>query len=286
VRSGTTRRKNLGNPDESIPFERGRATMVSLGDLTIGRNVHEPGWRWSTHIRPVVGGDWCRSRHVGVILSGRLGFLMEDGTEFEFGPDDVIDVAPGHDSWVIGNEPVVTLEWSGVRGWLEPLESLNERVLATLVVTDIADSTRIANQLGGSRWNDLLARHYARMREVLAQFRGREVKTTGDEILAVLNARDVRSGARRGWSRWLPGDGVEIRAAVHTGEVEAVENDLQGLAIHEAVRVLAIAQPGEVLVTDVTKSLASGSGARFVDRGEHVLRGLDTPRALFAVASG
>jgi class 3 adenylate cyclase len=221
-----------------------------------------------------------------VILSGRLGILMEDGTEFEFDPDDVIDVAPGHDIWVIGNEPVVTLEWSGVRGWLEPLESLSERVLATLVVTDIADSTRIAKQLGDSRWNDLLARHYSRMREVLAQFRGREVKTTGDGMLAVLDGagRAIRCAARMVAA--APGDGIAIRAAVHTGEVEAVENDLQGLAIHEVVRVLGIAQPGEVLVTDVTKSLASGSGARFVDRGEHVLRGLDTPRVLFAVESG
>jgi class 3 adenylate cyclase len=281
-----TRGKNLGNPDETIPFERGHATMVSLGDLTVGRNVHQPGWRWSTHIRPAVGGDWCLGRHVGVILSGRLGVLMEDGAEFEFGPDDVIDVAPGHDSWVIGDEPLVTLEWSGVRGWLGPLESLNERVLATLVVTDIAGSTRIANELGGSRWNDVLSRHNARMREILANFRGREVKTTGDGILAVLDGagRAIRCAARM--VAVAPEDGIEIRAAVHTGEVEPVENDLRGVAIHEAVRVLRIAQPGEVLVTDVTRSLASESSTRFVDRGEHVLRGMDTPRTLFAVEPG
>ncbi|HEX6401443.1 MAG TPA: adenylate/guanylate cyclase domain-containing protein [Actinomycetota bacterium] len=280
---GTTRHKNLGEAEETLRFELGRVDLVSVGDLTIGRNVLEPGWRWSDHIRPIVGGEWCLSRHVGVILSGQLTVVMEDGTRFDFGEGDVIDVAPGHDAWVTGDEPAVTIEWSGVRGWLEPLESLNDRVLATLVITDIVDSTALASRLGGSRWNDLLARHNERMRDALAQFRGREVKTTGDGVMAILDgaARAIRCAVRMG--ELAPEDGISIRAAVHTGEVGIVQGDVQGIAVHEAARVLAIAGPGEVLVTEVTRSLAGEAGTSFEDRGEHRLKGLDGSRRLFRV---
>jgi class 3 adenylate cyclase len=283
---GRTRRKNLERPDDSLTFDFGRVDLVAIGELTVGRTVHQPGWRWSTHIRPVVGGDWCQSRHVGVMLSGRLGILMEDGTSIEFGADDVFDIAPGHDGWVIGDEPTTTIEWSGVRGWLEPLESLHDRILATVLVTDVVDSTGTALTLGQSRWNELLGRHTERMREVLAHFRGREIKTTGDGLLAILDGagRAIRCAARM--VALAPEDGLEIRAAVHTGEVEVVEDDLHGVAIHEVVRVLGIAKPGEVLVTETTTQLAGDFGARFIDRGEHVLRGIQGPRRLFAVELG
>jgi len=284
--SGRTRRKNLEHPDDSMRFDHGRMDLVSLGELTVGRTVAEPGWRWSTHIRPVVGGDWCQNRHVGFVVSGRMGVLMEDGTSSEFGPNDVFDISPGHDGFVIGDEPVTSIEWSGVRGWLEPLESLNDRILATLLITDIVDSTGTAERLGQSRWIELLGRHTERMREVLGQFRGREIKTTGDGLLAILDsaARAIRCAARM--VAVAPEDGLEIRAAVHTGEVQVVENDLQGIAIHEAARVLGVAEPGEVLVTEVTKGLAGDAAARFVDRGEHVLRGIEGFRRLFALDIG
>lgn len=222
-------------------------------------------------------------RHVGVVVSGRLGVVMEDGIAPEFGPSEVFDVAPGHDGYMIGDEPAITIEWSGVRGWLDPLESLHDRILATLLITDIVDSTGSAGRLGQSRWNELLGRHTERMREVLAHFRGREIKTTGDGLLAILDgaARAIRCAARM--AAVAPEDGVEIRVAVHTGEVELVEDDLQGVAVHEAVRVLGVAQAGEVLVTDVTKGLVGDSATRFIDRGEHALKGIDRPRRLYAV---
>lgn len=266
-----------------MEFEHGRVEWVVLGDMTIGRTEAEPGWRWSEHIRPIVGGDWCRTRHIGVILSGRLGIRMEDGTEYELGPNDAFDIAPGHDGYVVGDEPVVSIEWSGMRGWLEPLESLPDRILATLVFTDIVDSTLLAARLGGSRWNDLLATHNARMREILGQFRGREVKTTGDGFLALFDgaARAVRCAARM--TAAAPEDGIEIRAAVHTGELEVVGGDVQGVTVHEAARVLGVARPGEVLVTSVTRDLVGDAGVRLVDRGEHVLKGLEGPRRLYAL---
>jgi class 3 adenylate cyclase len=278
------KKKNIDAPDESVAFDHGRTEWVTLGDITVGRTTSQPGWRWSTHIRPIVGGDWCRSRHVGVVLSGHLGVSMEDGTELEYRPNDVFDIPPGHDGYTIGDEPAVTLEWSGIRGWLGPLESLNERILATILFTDIVDSTAIAERLGGSRWNDLLGRHNARMRELIQQFRGREVKTTGDGFLAMFDgaARAVRCAGRMVAA--APEDGIRIRAAVHTGELEVVGDDLQGVTVHEAARVLAIAGPSEVLVTSVTRELAGASEARFVERGERTLKGLDGPRRLFALA--
>jgi class 3 adenylate cyclase len=284
--SARIRRKNLDQPDDSITFDHGSQDLVSVGELTVGRTIAEPGWRWSTHIRPLVGGEWCENRHVGVVVSGWLGVEMEDGTSYEFGPNEVFDIAQRHDGYTVGDEPAVTIEWSGARGWLEPLESLRDRILATLLITDIVDSTGTAERLGQGRWNELLGRHTERMRDVLGQFRGREVKTTGDGLLAILDgtARAIRCAARM--VSVAPEDRLEIRAAVHTGEVEVVENDLQGVTVHEAVRVLGVAQPGEVLVTEVTKGLAAGSGARFVDRGEHVLRGIPGARRLFAVELG
>jgi Adenylate and Guanylate cyclase catalytic domain len=221
-----TRSRNLDEPDESLAFDHGKVDWVVIADQTIGRTIQEPGWRWSTHIRPIDGGDWCQSRHVGAVIAGRMHIVTDDGDEFDFGPYDVIDLAPGHDAWVLGDEPVISVEWSGVRGWLEPLESLNERVLATVLVTDIVGSTGHATRLGGSRWNDLLARHNSRMRDVVTTFRGREIKTTGDGFLVVFDgaARAIRCAKRMADS--AREDGISIRAAVHTGEIEFVGEDV------------------------------------------------------------
>lgn len=157
----------------------------------------------------------------------------------------------------------------------------HDRVLATVVFTDIVESTAAALRLGTSRRNDLLGSHNGRMREIVAQYRGREVKTTGDGFLVLFDGagRAVRCAARM--VEAAPEDGIEIRAAVNTGEVEMVDGDLQGAPVHEAARVLAIARPGEVLVTSVTRDLV-GSGLQFVDRGEHRFKGFDTPRHVFA----
>lgn len=275
--------KNLSRPDETIVFDLVKADMVTLGDLTVGRMTMQPGWRWSTHIKPVVGTKWCESTHIGVVLSGRAGVEMSDGTRYEIGPDDVYHIRPGHDGYVVGDEPVVTLEWTGLRGWAIALESMSERVLATILFTDIVDSTATASKIGDSRWHDVLAHHNSRVREVLGRFRGREVKTTGDGFLAVFDgaARGVRCAAELVVA--AASAGVPIRAAVHAGEVEIVDDDLRGVAVHEAARVLGLAGPGEVLVTSVTRDLAATAGLQFEDRGEHELKGLTGPRRVFAL---
>ena len=90
-------RKSVDEPDEVLTFPNLKTDIVHLGDLTVGRLVNQPGWRWSKDIRPIVGGEWCEIRHVGFIISGRLGIDLRDGSSVIFGPGDVFDVPPGHD---------------------------------------------------------------------------------------------------------------------------------------------------------------------------------------------
>lgn len=280
---GKVERKNLATPDDVLQFDMGSSTMVIIGEQTVGRTVLEPGWRWSTHMRPHAGTEWCQSRHCGVMLSGRLGVMFEDGTEAEFGPDDVYLIPPGHDGWVIGDEPTVAIEWSGLRGWVDGLDAFSERVLATVLFTDIVDSTATAARLGDARWRELLAHYNSDVREVLARFRGREIKTTGDGFLATFDgaARAVRCAARLVAQARVRD--MQIRAAVHTGEIEFVDGDARGVAVHEAARILSLAGAGDVLAGVVTRDLAAAAGFAFEDRGEHAMKGLDGPRRVFAL---
>jgi hypothetical protein len=142
------RSKNLRTPDETVRLPGITEDLVDLGDLTVGRTVQEPGWRWSTHARPIVGGDWCKAHHVGLVLSGRFGAQLKDGTVINLGPDDVYDIPPDHDGYTIGDEPCVLLEWSGLRAFLGSRAGSHRRILATLLFTDLVDSTVIASQLG------------------------------------------------------------------------------------------------------------------------------------------
>ena len=141
-------RGNLDAPDEVIEFPKITASLVELGDLTVGMIVSEPGWRWSEHNRPKVGGEWCQARHVGVVISGRLGIDFSDGTTAEFGPNDVFDIPPGHDGYTVGDEPCVQIEWSGLRAWAGFPTGIHSRVLRTLLFTDLVDSTQIAGRVG------------------------------------------------------------------------------------------------------------------------------------------
>ncbi len=275
------RKKNLLTPDESVDFEHGRMTSIRLGDLTVGHEILEPGWRWSVHLKPEVGTDWCMSRHVGIQLSGRWMCLMADGAMMEFGPNDVFDIPPGHDAWVLGDEQAVSLDWEGLRTWATPI-GVGERVLRTLLFTDIVESTPTAEGIGELAWSDLLGRHNEAVRRAIAEQRGQEIETTGDGFLATFDgparaircAFDVRTGARA--------LGLDIRAGIHTGEVDLVGSKVRGIAVHEAARLVAAATPGEILVSEVTHALAAGSGLRFEDRGLHHLKGLDGDRRLFA----
>lgn len=107
--------KNLGSPEETRPFEdKGQMDVVKVGGVTAGRGTFEPGWRWSTHVKPIAGTDWCQSPHTGYAVSGRMRIRMQDGTEEEIRPGDAFVIPPGHDAWVVGSEACVLLDFSGV----------------------------------------------------------------------------------------------------------------------------------------------------------------------------
>ena len=160
-----------------------------------------------------------------------------------------------------------------------------ERALATILFTDIVDSTRLAGELGDKRWRDVLERHHEAIRRELTRFRGREVDTAGDGFFASFDgpARAIRCAvAVVGAVHTL---GIEIRAGVHTGECERIGDKLGGIAVHIGARVASASRAGEVLVSSTVKDLVSGSGIGFEDRGEHHLKGVPGTWRLFAVES-
>jgi class 3 adenylate cyclase len=161
-----------------------------------------------------------------------------------------------------------------------------ERVLATVLFTDIVGSTELAARLGDSAWRDLLQRHHAIVRRELAQFQGRELDTAGDGFFAAFDgpARAVHAAsAVRDALRSLE---LEIRAGLHTGECEVSDDKIAGIAVSIGARISLLAAPGEVLVSSTVKDLVAGSGIAFEERGEHELRGVPGAWRLYAVVDG
>ena len=105
--------KRFERPDEIRTFDKGRFELVKLGGLTIGRATYQPGWKWSVHVGPAAGAQSCAVEHVGMVLSGRATAAMDDGRVFEMKAGDLFYIAPGHDSWVVGDEPYVSLHFLG-----------------------------------------------------------------------------------------------------------------------------------------------------------------------------
>lgn len=167
---------------------------------------------------------------------------------------------------------------TGVRPLPEP-----DRVLSTVLFTDIVNSTNRLSEIGDKRWRELLENHNALIRRELARYRGREVSTAGDSFLATFDgpARAVRCALSAGEAvRQL---GMQIRAGLHTGEIELMGENVGGMAVHIGARVAALAGANEVLVSSTVKDLVAGSGLQFADRGSHVLKGVPGEWHLFAV---
>jgi class 3 adenylate cyclase len=160
----------------------------------------------------------------------------------------------------------------------------SDRMLATVLFTDICGSTERAAQLGDRSWRYMLERHDALFRRALERHRGREVKHTGDGFLATFDgpARAIRCAADLTDS--VASIGIQVRAGLHTGELEVMDGDLSGLAVHIAARVMDQAGPNEVLVSSTVKDLVVGSGIEFEERGEHELRGVPGEWRLFSVS--
>ncbi len=109
--------RSFSKPDETRRFELGKVDVVALGEATFGRAVFEPGWRWSTCVKPIAQTESCEAPHLNLHLSGRLHIVMDDGSEYEFGPGEIGEIPPGHDAWVVGDEAVVLIDISGMEDY-------------------------------------------------------------------------------------------------------------------------------------------------------------------------
>jgi class 3 adenylate cyclase len=162
---------------------------------------------------------------------------------------------------------------------------VTERVLATVLFTDVVDSTRLATELGDRRWRELLERHHGLVRAQLERFGGREVKTTGDGFLAVFDGPTRAAQCAGAIAAEMPALGIEVRAGLHTGEVELIGEDVGGIAVHVAARIAALAGTREVLASRTVRDLAAGSAVEFAGLDLHELKGVPGKWELYSVGA-
>jgi class 3 adenylate cyclase/pimeloyl-ACP methyl ester carboxylesterase len=184
--------------------------------------------------------------------------------------------------WVNDPEPIVSAIEQFIAS-VQHEEAELDRMLATVLFTDVVGSTERACREGDARWTELLEKHNSTVRAFLARYRGNEVKTTGDGFLATFDGPARAVKCAQAVCRAVRPLGLEVRAGCHTGEIELLGADVGGVAVHIGARVGALAGPSEVLVTSTVKDLVAGSGLAFDDRGEHRLKGVPEPWRLYAV---
>ena len=278
---GTARNLDLQAPGHELAFRRWWARFERLGA--------SPGdWRELAeivgqvdvravlpHIQATTLVLHRRGDRIVDLAQGRAVAERIEGAQFvELGGDDHIPFVGDADAIVDEVEAFLT----GVRP-----AARSERMLATVLFTDIAGSTERASTLGDLRWRAVLSQHRIVVRELLARYRGQEIVTTGDGFLASFDgpARAIRCACEICES--IRPLGIEVRAGLHTGEVEVIGDDIGGIAVHIGARVSALAHPGEVLVSRTVVDLVAGSGIEFDDRGDHELKGVPGNWRLAAV---
>jgi class 3 adenylate cyclase/pimeloyl-ACP methyl ester carboxylesterase len=221
--------------------------------------------------------------------------LITDLADAEWGPDESRYIAslipnatlkflPGRDPWdngIIDASVAAIKEFLGV----EPLPVSVDRVLSTVLFTDVVGSTRKADELGDHAWKDLLSAHHGRVRAELARYRGREIDARGEESFATFDGPARAVHCAIAITRAVQDLDIQVRAGVHTGEVELVGDQVRGIAVHIGARVTSLAGPGEVLVSSTVKDLVAGSGLLFEDGGVHELRGVPDRWHLYSVVS-
>jgi class 3 adenylate cyclase len=212
---------------------------------------------------------------VPAFMGAHLAALIPGARYVELPGDDHLLNAGDYDAVLDEVEEFLT----GARPAREP-----DRVLATVMFTDIVSSTERAASIGDRRWRDLIETHDRLVRRQLERHRGRAVKSLGDGVLATFDGPARAIGCARAIREGVRELGVEIRAGLHTGECDVIGDDVGGLAVNIGARVGAVAAPGEVLVSSTVKDLVVGSGFRFDDRGTHDLKGVPGEWRLFAVA--
>jgi class 3 adenylate cyclase len=255
--------RESASPGEAIAFKR-LGFAIDVRDLC--QAVRVP-----TLVLHRVGDRVCHVENARY-----LARTLPEATYRELSGDD-------HVAWMnpAGGVEIAVEVQEFLTGTREPAEP--DRVLATVLFTDIVDSTATLVQVGDSRWRDLLALHHAAVRRELERFRGREIDTAGDGFLATFDgpARAIRCA--RAIADAVDDLGLRIRAGVHTGEVEVIGSNVGGLAVHIGARVAAQAGPGELLASSTVRDLVAGSGIGFEDRGLFTLKGVPGSYRLFAV---
>ena len=307
--------------DESYPGMPGRGRFDEFAD-DVQRSWDDMGsflalWAPTHEHDPVMRDWWTRALHRGASpasavawlrmisafdIRGVVGAIHTPTLVLHRSGDKMIVVENGR--WLARNIPgaeYVELPGDDHLWWLGDQDALldelerfldgapparvHDRVLATVLFTDVVESTQRATELGDRRWRDLMAHHEAIVRDRLARFRGQEVKTLGDGFMATFDgpARAIRCAAAIR-DAVLP-LGLELRAGLHTGEVEVVDDDVHGIAVAIAARVASLAAPGEVIVSRTVRDLVAGSGIEFEDRGTHDLKGVADDWQLYALGA-
>jgi class 3 adenylate cyclase len=276
-------RKNLSHPDQVRSFPNGRIDLVSLDEMTIGRFTFQPGWRWSKDVGPIMGTRSCQLRHAGYVISGALRIFMDDGTEMVASAGDAYEIPPGHDACVDGAEAWDAIEFTSGYFYAASPEEHGERVLATILFCDVVDSTATLGRVGDNAWANLLREHKLRVRAVIDRFRGREIDASGDGFLVLFDgaARAVRAAAAMDPA--VSELGIRLRAGLHTSEVQILDGQIRGVAVHTAARVMGLAGAGEVFVSSTTRELLEGSGLALESRGDFELKGIAGHRTIFAL---
>ena len=227
-----------------------------MGGLTLSRSTQSVGWRWSEHFKHLVGGELCQARHMGYVLSGILGVQLEDGTVYEIGPGELYDIPPGHDGYTVGDEPFVSIQWSGMRTWVgsRPGTVSRRRCCSPTSSTPPAWHPDSAMPPGTtcSRCTSIPAT----TRSPTSAGDGSPRPATGSWRRSMRPrtpccALAIREMAQR--------QGFSIRAGVHVGEVEVAGEDVRGVTVHEAARIMAAAGAAEVFTSEAVRVLCRSS---------------------------
>ena len=260
---------------------RGQVDVVELDDRTVARITWQPGWRWAVDVKPIVGTDYCQSHHLAYAVSGRVHVEMSDGIGMDIGPGEVYEIPPGHDAWVVGDEPFVSVDFEAMRGFAKADPTRTRRTLATVLMTDIVDSTARAVALGPAGWQDVIARHNRVAERTIDDHEGRLVKTTGDGVIGLFDSAERAVRAALDIAAAVHALDIRIRAGVQTGEIEMSAGDVRGVVVHATARMMALAGADEVIVSTTVRDLLDGTGLEVEDFGRHELKGLPGERQLY-----
>ena len=266
-------------PSEDLQFLEWWAKMMRYSATPTSMRAFYGVW-FETDIRPILA--TIHRPTAGIYKRAAARDAPTDAEQREWAdfnvahiPGATLVAVPGaaHVIWLEDPEPYV----AAVEGFLASVtqeEAELERMLATVLFTDVVGSTKRVAELGDRRWTELLERHNATVRAMIARYRGQEVSTTGDGFLATFDGPARAVKCAQAICAAVKPLGLEVRAGCHTGEIELMGADVGGIAVHVGARVAALAAPSEVLVSSTVKDLVAGSGLVFEDRGEHELKGV------------